>query len=292
MGRLLSRRNARKAPPKARARRRGRWIVARRLLPYAARALPLGLAVAATGWLWTSGMLESGARAVRDDALTLSAEAGLAVRQVYLEGRVHASLTVVRDILGVSANQPILAFRAATVKATLESLPWVRNATVERRLPDIIHVRIFEHMPIALWQSGARMAVIDRAGAVIAREGLERFSNLPLLVGRDAARHGATLLSMLAREPALARQVTAAVRVGGRRWDVRLDSGAIVKLPEHQPAHAWATLARLDRDHGLLARALRIVDLRFVDRVILRLPERPDGQPLVRRSRPRPGHET
>jgi cell division protein FtsQ len=65
----------------------------------------------------------------------------------------------------------------------------------------------------------------------------------------------------------------AAVLVGGRRWDLHLDQGVTVKLPENHVREALAQLVKLDREKQLLARDVIVVDLRLPDRVTVRLPE-------------------
>jgi cell division protein FtsQ len=80
---------------------------------------------------------------------------------------------------------------------------------------------------------------------------------------------------MLSTEPTLYPHVAAAVRVGARRWNIRLDSGIDVALPEDDPESAWHRLAALDRSEALLARNLVAVDLRLPDRLVLRLPPEP-----------------
>jgi cell division protein FtsQ len=64
--------------------------------------------------------------------------------------------------------------------------------------------------------------------------------------------------------------VKAAVRVGGRRWNLRLKSGADVQLPEDDTAAAWNRLAEYERSHQVLKREIRILDLRLPDRLIVR----------------------
>jgi cell division protein FtsQ len=113
--------------------------------------------------------------------------------------------------------------------------------------------------------------LIDRDGAVIPVKDLDRFAKLPIVVGDDAAKYAAALVDMLAREPELAARVAAAIHVGGRRWNLRVDGAIDVLLPESDPAGAWAQLARLERSNGLLKRDVQIVDLRFPDRLILRV---------------------
>ena len=49
---------------------------------------------------------------------------------------------------------------------------------------------------------------------------------------------------MLATEPELAARVSAAIRVGDRRWNLRIDNAIDVLLPAEPPAAAWAQLAR------------------------------------------------
>ena len=72
--------------------------------------------------------------------------------------------------------------------------------------------------------------LIDETGAVIEGAAPEAFAHLPVLVGADAPSHAASLLGMLASEPDLGAKVVAAVRVQGRRWNLRLDNGVDVRL--------------------------------------------------------------
>ena len=91
------------------------------------------------------------------------------------------------------------------------------------------------------------------------------------MVGEGAPAHTAELLAILSREPDLQAQVAASVRVGKRRWNLRLTNGIDVRLPEADTAEAWAELARVERDHGLLKRDILAIDLRLADRMILRM---------------------
>ncbi len=69
--------------------------------------------------------------------------------------------------------------------------------------------------------------------------------------------------------------VEAAVRVGGRRWNLRLKGDIDVRLPEDDAAGAWTRLAEYEKTHQVLERDVRILDLRLPDRLIIRKPPRP-----------------
>lgn len=256
-----------------RRRRAGSGLVARlRRLGWRA-AIPIVLGVVALGIArWG---LPSAAQAVWRDAearlIDASAALGLKVADIRIDGRETIERRTILKALGVRPGDPIVAVDPARLKDRLEALPWVHAAMVERRLPDTLYIRIVERKPLALWQHSGKIELIDRSGAVIPVPRLDRFAKLPMVVGPHAAAHAADLLATLASAPDLARRVSVAVRVGDRRWNLRIDNAVNVLLPAEGAGGAWAELARLDRRTGLLKRDLETVDLRLPDRLVLRL---------------------
>jgi cell division protein FtsQ len=98
-----------------------------------------------------------------------------------------------------------------------------------------------------------------------------RYLTLPLVVGEGAERHARGFLATLDRYADIRAQVRASVLVARRRWDLWLNNGIDVKLPETGVAPALERLAALDRDKKLLTRDITAVDLRLPDRVTVRL---------------------
>ena len=151
-------------------------------------------------------------------------------------------------------------------------------------LPDTVLLHIEERKPLALWQNKGDFHLIDEEGSVILRQGLERFSDLPIVVGPDAPAHAKALLETLQAEPELMDRVRAAVRVSGRRWNLVLENGVDVQLPEDDPRGAWLRLAEYERQHRVLERDVEALDLRLPDRLIVRKaskpkpPRKPKGQ--------------
>ena len=240
-------------------------------------------AVRRAGWLaGASVLVVFGLLAVRPvggferlglDVAKGAARFGLKIERVTVRGRVHTDTAEILASLGIERGDPILGLDPHEARARLQALDWVAEAEVLRLLPDAVHVEITERHPFALWQRGKRLTVVDRTGRPITDRAVPQAIDLPLVVGEGAAEHAAALVSMLASEPDLYRRVRASVRVGGRRWNLRLDNGIDVRLPEQDPAAAWRRLARLQRQHRLLEREIRSVDLRMPDRLLVRLTE-------------------
>lgn len=264
-------------------RRPGRlrlWLRRSRRFARPATLAAIALVAFGAGALaWRSGLPARLAGAVQERIVAASAEAGLAVARVTVEGRVNAAPAEILAASGLRQGTPMLALSPEAVRERLEALAWVERASVQRRFPGHVHLVIEERVPFALWQNHGRFAVIDRQGRVILRDAVERFAHLPLVVGEGAASEAATLLGVLARYPEVQRRTTAAVRVNGRRWNLRLGSGADVLLPEgHEPA-ALERLVSLHRDTQVLDRALAAVDLRLPDRMVLRPAPVPPAEP-------------
>jgi len=212
---------------------------------------------------------------------------GLTVSDVTVEGRETTDRETILAALAAKPGTPILAVNPRRAKEQLETLPWVHTAVIERRLPGTLYVRLVERKPLALWQHGGKIELIDRMGAVIPVTPLDRFAKLPMVVGEGAAAHAAELIDMLACEPDLAVRVTAAIRVGDRRWNLRIDNTIDVLLPAHDAAGAWVQLARLERSSALLQRDVQTIDIRLPDRLVLRVsPETPKETPMSKKGRP------
>jgi cell division protein FtsQ len=72
-------------------------------------------------------------------------------------------------------------------------------------------------------------------------------------------------------QPEFLARVRAFVRVGDRRWNLRLENGVDVKLPEVGVERALAEIVALDAQYKILSRDIESVDLRLPDRVSVAL---------------------
>jgi cell division protein FtsQ len=264
-------RSARAAGPNPRRRQQKRALLRRWAWRVGVPVLALGVVTGAGLWALQSGWLGRQGERVLHGVHATTADLGLAVGDVLVEGRNRTGRADVLAALGVGRGTPILALDAADARDRLEALPWVGSAVVERRLPDIVYVRLAEREPMANWQLRGRLQVIGRDGMAIRGAEPGRFAHLPLVVGPGAPEHTPRLLAALRAEPEMAPRVEAAVRVGERRWNIRLKNGVDVQLPEENVTGAWSQLARLERRHRVLQRDVRVIDLRLPGRMVVRM---------------------
>ncbi len=160
----------------------------------------------------------------------------------------------------------------AALRREVERLGWVKSARVTLMPPDAIRIDVEERVPAAVWRSAGRVTLIDPAGAEI--EPLAQrseWSELPLVVGPDAAENVAEALTLLADAVDLTPRIVGFVRVGERRWDVHLTEGKVLMLPADKPRDALKRILLLHRTEGLLDRDVTVVDYRAPGRPTVRL---------------------
>lgn len=208
--------------------------------------------------------------------------AGFRVKSVDVQGIKRMDPKPVYEIaLGQKTTaMPLVDVEA--IRHELLSYGWVKDARVSRRFPDTLVVDIVERTPSALWQDDTRLSLIDAEGVVLDRVPVSQMPDLPLLIGKGANRQSVPLDSLLAKAPAIKAQLVSAIWVGGRRWDLALQSGETLALPEGQQAAetALTRFAKMDKTSGLLGRGIVRFDLRVPGKMIVRLPRAP-GEPIV-----------
>jgi cell division protein FtsQ len=207
---------------------------------------------------------------MRERLGAMTAASGLRVADVVIEGRANTPEPMLRAAIGVSKGDPILGFSLEETRANIEKIPWVEHATVERRLPGTLVVNLQERRPFAIWQNQKKYVLVDRGGQVVANQDVSQFRHLPLIVGLGAPGTATELLDALRDRPALAEKVAACVRVGERRWNLRMANGIDVMLPEGHEVAALDRLIQLQQDHAVLDRPLADIDLRLPDRLVFR----------------------
>ncbi|MCX7381341.1 MAG: FtsQ-type POTRA domain-containing protein [Alphaproteobacteria bacterium] len=196
---------------------------------------------------------------------------GLRVQEIRIEGRQKTPEPLLRAAIGVRTGDPILGMSVRDAKGRIESIAWVQSATVERRLPGLIVVQIVERRPFAVWYLDGKKSLIDRQGEKVDDSDVSTFEGeLPMVAGLGAPKAAAAFLDILATQPEIQARVFAAVRIGERRWNLRMQNGTDILLPEGAEKLALDKLAALQASHSLLDRPLQAVDLRLPDRLVIR----------------------
>jgi cell division protein FtsQ len=201
----------------------------------------------------------------------ISKTVGLTVKEVIVEGRSKTKKSALLQALQVSEGDNILAINITEMKDRINKLPWIKSARIERHFPNKISLTLFERTPMARWQTNRMLKLIDVNGDVIPIVDLTRFSNLPIIIGKNAPKIAGQILNTLSNEPHLFRRVKSLTLVSDRRWDVQLDNQINVHLPEKNPGKAWAHLATVEEGHNIFGDQVQGIDMRLENQLIIKI---------------------
>lgn len=245
------------------------------MLALAGMVLFLGAGVAGAAWLGSSlfDAREAFARSTDAAAATL----GFAVEDVQVAGVSGARAEEVRDLVMPEGRRSLLSLEPEAVRARVEALEWVQSAQVRRLWPSTLVVEIERRRAYARWREDGEIAVIDAAGNRLLTERAADHLELPLVEGRGAGPAAEPLLIALEDLPELRSRVKRFVRVGDRRWNLELNSGMLIALPEDGAADALAQLESLHQEHALLDRPVAALDMRAPGRLAVRVHAELDG---------------
>jgi cell division protein FtsQ len=216
---------------------------------------------------------------------------GFAVKGYEIKGLHRMDRRRIDDIVKLELNRPQPLVDLAELRRQLLQFGWIRDARVSRRLPDRLVIDVVEREPKAIWQHQGVLTLIDLDGVVLDHVQLNAMPDLPLIIGPEANMHAAELSRLVEASPRLRPVMSGATWVGGRRWDIRFQTGEVLALPEGDVAaqKALTTFARQDQEAQLLGRGFVRFDMRVPGKLIARISSEPGSSiPAIAPAEPPP----
>lgn len=225
-----------------------------------AGAALLGGSLAQAGQRW-GGAMDTTARSV-----------GLSVDVVEVVGLEHipATARAVRTAAMIERGENMFRADPHRIRKRIEETGLVKRVNVYRMWPDTVIIRADAAQATALWYDGEEWAVIDGMGRKMARHKASDYLALVRTAGTGAPEAIPALDRALTGHGALVSEIELARRVASRRWDLKLKSGILVRLPGDEFMDGAITrLVETHREGKLLLRGLAAIDLRVEGQMVL-----------------------
>lgn len=189
-----------------------------------------------------------------------------------IEGASPALAETVRQDLALPLPMSSLDLDLDAARKRVEEIDAVAEVLLRVQPGGILQVQVAEREPAVVWRGPQGLILLDETGhRIAALDARSERPDLPLIAG-----HGADLAVpearalMLSAGPLLPR-LRGLVRMGERRWDIVLDREQRILLPAEGAVQALERLIALDMAQPILARDVAAVDLRLIERPVLRL---------------------
>lgn len=183
----------------------------------------------------------------------------------------------IEEVVGQQIGRGFLSVDLRALRQRLEAIDWVHRATVWRRWPGTLSVRITEHTAAARWGSSGLLNV---DGELFTRESRHGFPELPLLDGPEGSEHRIAQLYLAIRD----RLADAQLQLTALRMDQRgsleftLAGGQTIRIGRD------AVDERLERFFAIASPALgselnevEYIDLRYSNGFSVGWREQPDS---------------
>lgn len=213
-----------------------------------------------------SGLLLGGWAATRSPLLDVDG--------IDVQGAAQTSREELVAASGITFGQAMVDVDERGAARRVADLPWVHSASVERRWPDSVVIRVAERTAVAAAPAPAGWALVDATGQVLdvsadAPSDLLAIDGIPP-AGPPGTRLGGAAADLLAVAGAvpddLRPRVAAVVAAPGGGVDLRLRPEGSVRL---------GPLQRLEEKFRSALTVLGQVDTRGLDTLDVRIPESP-----------------
>jgi cell division protein FtsQ len=151
--------------------------------------------------------------------------------RVVVEGAVHTAPDEARFASGLRRGEPLIEVDEKAAARALEALPWVQRATVRRRWPGEVRIRLIEReaVAVAAAETGGA-ALVDGTGRVLAwlegpgPPGLAVLTGVPPAgpAGSTLSADGVAALTVAVALPVELRARTSGVAPAGQKGEVEL----------------------------------------------------------------------
>ena len=214
-----------------------------------------------------TGVINDVTNAISTKAADVTRFAGLAVRKVEVVSSQgsqmsDAQIAEAEAIAGVISEEIMFAINPKEIHDRVMVLPWVEGVTVRRLWPSTIQILVKPRAANALWQNNNQLHFIDASGKDLGIADPKKVKNLPMVIGHNAHIAAPEAFKALSTRRQIANRTFALVRVGDRRWNIRLRSGGEVLLPEKGFETALDNLETLQTQYRILDRSFTRLDVR------------------------------
>lgn len=246
------------------------WRIERLLLTpvfilFLRTGVPLLLAFAAGSW-WFSDETRRAALidTVAETKARFETRPEFLVHLMAIDGATDALAQEIRA--EVVLDFPVSSFdlELSEIRDRVMMLDPVKSATVRIRPGGVLQVDVERRSPAVIWRHHAGLSLVDAEGVALrnVEKRMDR-RDLPLIAGRGATDHVPEALALFKAAGPLGDRLRGVVRVGERRWDVVLDRGQRILLPETGAVEALERVIALDQAQDILSRDIQRVDLRL-----------------------------
>jgi cell division protein FtsQ len=263
---IFGRRRAANDPAPSRfAWRMQRLLLTPAFLMFLRAGLPILALAASVVWYFSdAGRVERLRDTVSEARAAFEARPEFAVHLMTIDGADDDLAAEIRSTLPLIFPVSSFDLDLEDLRGKVAELDPVKAATARIKPGGILHLQVEPREPVLIWRNPEGLALLDAEGVFVRRIDARRtHPNLPVVAGRGVPAHVGEAVALIRAAAPLGARVRGLERIGARRWDVVLDRGQRLLLPETGAVQALERIMTLDAAEDILSRDVVRVDMRL-----------------------------
>jgi cell division protein FtsQ len=196
------------------------------------------------------------------------------INDIQIIGNYHLEKKDVISRSKIQKGEPLFKINLSEIEDRLEQNAWIKRASIKKRLPETLLIKIEEAEPMALLSLKKRLYLMDGDGELLERLKGDGVPFLPVIKNinpkkKEDMKEALKLVSTLNDKNIIANRDSIVIGVESYGLKINLD-GELIKVGYGDYAakfDRWMALEPEIRKKGL---PIKYVDLRFKDSVIVK----------------------
>ncbi len=190
------------------------------------------------------------------------------VKSIYFSGNLDKSdIVLLQSTAGISSRgDNTFAISLDNVNERIYSQPEIKSSAVRRLGSGKLEIMVEKYEPVAHWTDGEFYYPVTENGIVISRPQQEKPANSFIFVGSGLNN----LLPVIKSAKPLFGKINYIERIEERRWDIYTNDGLRILLPEKDVMAAVSKLVILEKEHQILSKDIKSLDMRDNNRILIK----------------------
>ncbi len=210
----------------------------------------------------------------------------LSIKRILVKGAQESLKKEIVTLIQNAATEGFSTLKAQALREKIEDIRKVKKAFVKFSTDGLVIVNVIERKEAVVFFNNDLYEILDSNGVILSiKKNYEGLSSFPLLVGKDASKNINALLVLLNEIGSYQSEVLYYEWVGERRWDIHMKSDLVFKLPEDDLIKGLKVMRMFLRETNKLAKTVVSVDLRNIDKPIIRFRKAPPVENIEKNTR-------
>ena len=209
----------------------------------------------------------------------------LSISKISVKGAKEPLKKEIIILVQNAATEGFSALKAQALREKIQEINKVEKAFVKLSTDGSVNVEVIQRKEAVVFFNNHLYEVLDSNGVILSlNKHYQGLSSLPLLVGKDGQKNINELLSLINEIGSFQSEVLYYEWVGERRWNIHMKNDLVFKLPENNLNQGLEVMRMFLNETDTLLKPIVSVDLRNIDKPIIKLREPPPEQHISKKA--------